>query len=79
MIRNGTQRPDAKGRSFEVLRQFLDKYFPKNLDFFSGFNVEPNDSNIIVSDRFKTAIFYESTRRVVPVEYVYLVMEVKSF
>lgn len=60
MIRNAMQHAGTKGTSFEeVVRQFLEKYFPKNLDFFSGFIVDSNDKisnqiDIIVSDKFKT-------------------------
>jgi hypothetical protein len=86
MIRNAMQHPGAKGTSFEeVVRQFLEKYFPKNLDFFSGFIVDSNDKvsnhiDIIVSDRFKTPIFYQNESiRVVLVECVYSVIELKSF
>jgi hypothetical protein len=85
MIRNATQHAGAKGTSFEeVVRQSLEKYFPKNLDFFSGFIVDSNDKiskqiDIIVSDKFKMPIFYENESiRVVPVECVYSVIEVKS-
>jgi hypothetical protein len=85
MIRNATRHAGAKGTSFEeVVRQALSKYFPKNLDFFSGFIVDSNDKisnqiDIIVSDKFKTPIFYENESiRVVPVECVYSVIEVKS-
>jgi hypothetical protein len=75
----------SKGASFEgVVRQFLEQYFPKNLDISSGFVIDSNDKvsnqiDIIVSDRFKTPIFYQDESiRVVPVECVYSVIEVKS-
>jgi hypothetical protein len=75
-----------RGRSVEeVVRQFLEKYFPKTLDLFTGFIVDSNGKvsnqiDIIVSDRSKTPIFYENESiRVVPVECVYSVIEVKSF
>lgn len=85
MIRNAMEHRGAKGTSFEeVVRLFLEEYFPKSLDLSTGFIVdsdgrESKQIDIIVSDSSKTPIFYEKgALRVVPVECVYSVIEVKS-
>ena len=64
-IRNAIQHPGEKGRSFEVLRQFLKQYFPKTLDVSTGFIIdsnggESNQMDIIISDLSRTPIFYEN-------------------
>ena len=80
------KHPGERGRSFEVVvRKFLKKYFPKSLDLSTGFIIDSDGKkskqmDIIVSDRSKTPIFYEDeSLRLVPVECVHSVIEMKSF
>lgn len=79
------KHPGAKGNSFEeIVREFIKKYLPKNLEIMTGFIIDSTGKqskqmNIIIADAAKTPIFYEkSNLRVVPVETVYSVIEVKA-
>lgn len=69
----------------ETVRKFLRQYLPKTLDITTGMLVdsEGNQSrqlDIIVCDSAKTPIFFQSGEtRVIPIECVYAVIEVKAF
>lgn len=69
----------------ETVKNFLRQYLPKTLDITTGMLVdsEGNKSrqlDIIICDSAKTPIFYQSGEtRVIPVECVYAVIEVKAF
>jgi len=83
--RSALQHPSLKGSSFEeVFRAFLREYLPKTLDVSSGVAVDSEGRStrqldMIVSDTAKTPIFYRSAdTRVVPIEGVYSVIEVKA-
>lgn len=83
--RSALQHPGLKGASFEeVFRQFLRAYLPATLDISTGIVVDSagrssRQIDIIISDAMKTPIFYRSGEtRVVPVEGVYAVIEVKA-
>jgi hypothetical protein len=84
-IRNTIRHPGEKGRSFEnIVRAFLEKYLPKSLDISTGFIIDSNGNqskqmDIIISDATKTPIFFQDeSMRVLPVECVYSVIEVKA-
>jgi hypothetical protein len=84
-IRNAMEHPGEKGSSFEeIVRRFLKMYSPKSLDISTGFIIDSNDNvskqmDVIISDATKTPIFFQNTSvRVLPVECVYAVIEVKS-
>jgi len=77
--------PTLKGDSAEeIVKNFLNKYFTKNLSITSGLIIDSNgkfskQQDIIICDADKTPILYEKKDiRVVPVETVYAVIEVKS-
>lgn len=83
--RKSFSHPGMKGNSAEnTFRDFLIKYLPKNLDVSTGIIVDVNGEpskqlDVIISDAAKTPIFYESNeQRVIPVECVYSVIEVKT-
>jgi hypothetical protein len=84
-IQESIDHRGEKGRSAEeIFREFLKIYFPKNLDVSTGFIIDSNGNqskqmDVIISDAAKTPIFYEdSLIRILPVECVYAVIEVKS-
>ncbi len=67
----------------EVVKDFLVNYLPSNLEIASGeiFGTRgsnPRESDVIVLDRFKVPLMFAGNKRLVPVEGVYAVMEVKS-
>ncbi len=77
--------PALKGNAFEeTFRAFLSQYLPNSLDILSGQVVDSHDCtskqmDVIVTDSAKTPVFYQSDNaRVVPVECVYSVIEVKA-
>jgi hypothetical protein len=79
------QHPGLKGSSFEeVLRRFLRNYLPRTLDVSTGIIVDSagrssRQIDVIISGAAKTPIFYRSgNTRVVPIEGVYSVIEVKA-
>lgn len=83
--RSAIQHPGLKGASFEeVFRRFLRSYLPTTLDISTGIIVDSagrssRQIDVIISDAAKTPIFYRSgDTRVVPVEGVYSVIEVKA-
>ncbi|WP_268544035.1 DUF6602 domain-containing protein [Candidatus Nitrosotenuis cloacae] len=84
-IRSATSHPGLKGKANEEsFRVFLRKYLPKSLDISTG-TVVDSDKNVsreldlIISDAAKTPIFYENNDiRVIPIECVYSVIEIKS-
>lgn len=74
-----------RGTSFEdIFKKFLREYLPPSLDIFSGIIVDSTGNqskqlDVIIADAAKTPIFYKSENvRVVPVECVYAVIEVKA-
>lgn len=86
MARIAVTQPGLRGASFEeILRTFLVKYLPQSLDISSGVLVDTSGRisrqiDVIISDKANTPIFYESgDMRVIPVECVYAVIEVKAF
>lgn len=83
--RSAMEHPGLKGASFEeVFRTFLRAYLPATLDVSTGIVVDSTGRSsrqldVIISDAAKTPIFYRSgDTRVVPVEGVYSVVEVKA-
>jgi hypothetical protein len=85
MVRATLNHPGIKGNSAEdSFREFLKNYLPKNLDVSTGIIVDANNNSskqldVIISDSIKTPIFYEKNgSRVIPVECVYSVIEVKT-
>lgn len=83
--RSAIQHPGLKGASFEeVFRRFLRSYLPAALDISTGIIVDSagkssRQIDVIISDATKTPIFYRSgDTRVVPIEGVYSVIEVKA-
>ena len=83
--RAALEHPGLKGSSFEeVFRNFLREYLPKTVDISSGVVVDSEGRStrqldVIISDAAKTPIFYRSAdTRVVPIEGVYSVIEVKA-
>jgi len=69
----------------EIVRSFLRQYLPNNLEISSGIVVDSNGNksrqlDIILHDSAKTPVFYQNTStRVIPIECVYAVIEVKAF
>lgn len=69
----------------EIFRKFLRRYFPRNLDVSKGQIIDSGGNiskelDVIASDAFNTPIFYDvGENRVIPVECVYSVIEVKSY
>jgi len=68
----------------EIFRAFLREYLPKSLDISTGQIIDSSGGisrqlDVIISDALKTPIFYRSGElRVIPVECVYTVIEVKA-
>jgi hypothetical protein len=84
-IQESIEHRGEKGRSIEeILRKFLMLYFPKSLDVSTGFIIDSNGNesrqmDVILTDSSKTPVFYDdSVTRILPVECVYSVIEVKS-
>lgn len=78
--------PGLKGTSHEnSVRTFLEKYLPKSIDLSTGTIIDSlgnmsRQLDVIISDSKKTPIFFSSGEiRVVPVECVYSVIEVKTY
>jgi hypothetical protein len=73
------------GANEEIARKFLRQYLPKTLDITTGVIVDSSGNqsrqlDVIICDSAKTPIFFESGEtRVIPVECVYAVIEVKAF
>jgi hypothetical protein len=74
-----------KGGEFEkTFRKFLRQYLPASLDISTGQAVDSKGGvskqlDVIISDARKTPIFYQTDEtRVVPIECVYAVIEVKA-
>ncbi|MDD4495221.1 MAG: hypothetical protein PHV32_12935, partial [Eubacteriales bacterium] len=85
-IRVCLSHPGLKGSAFEeVFRNFLASYLPKTLAITQGVIVDVNGNvsrqlDIIIYDALHTPIFFENvTTRVIPVECVYAVVDVKAF
>ncbi len=85
LARSVLEHPGLKGSSFEeAFRRFLREYLPARLDVSTGAIVDSTGQSsrqidAIISDAAKTPIFYRSgDERVVPVEGVYAVIEVKA-
>jgi len=77
--------PTIKGDNSEkIVHNFLKKYLPKSLDITSGIIIDSDGNSskqidIIITDAHATPILFEGDEsRVVPVEPVYAVIEVKS-
>jgi hypothetical protein len=74
-----------KGRANEeVVREFLRDHLPRQLDVYSGQIIDTlgrqsREMDVIISDSLKTPVFYDDGgSRVVPVEPVYSIVEVKA-
>ncbi len=69
----------------EIVKIFLRRYLPKTLDISSGQIADSEGGvskqlDIIIHDAHKTPIFYQSAdTRVIPIECVYAVIEVKAY
>jgi len=85
LARSTLSHPGAKGTAFEEsVRAFLRKHFPPAFEVSTGFVVDSTGAisrqiDVIVSDANRTPVFYQAGElRVVPVEAVYAVIEVKA-
>lgn len=87
--RKAIEHRGIKGEIFEdTFKSFLRKYLPGSLDISTGQIVDTNGKSskqldVIISDNAKTPIFYRHNEggkeiRVMPVEGVYAVIEVKA-
>jgi hypothetical protein len=83
--RAALKHPGLKGDSFEeIFRRFLRDYLPTALDISTGVLVDSSGAqsrqlDVIISDARQTPIFYKNQdTRVIPVECVYAVIEVKA-
>ncbi len=83
--RDALNHPTLKGDAAEeIVRDFFKKYLPKNLTITSGIVIDSEGHfskqiDIIICDAFKSPVFYEKKDiRVIPIETVYAVIEVKS-
>jgi translation elongation factor P/translation initiation factor 5A len=83
--RSSFQHSGLKGDSFEnIFRNFLRNYLPEILDISTGTVVDSNGNqskqlDVIISDKMNTPIFYKNEKsRVIPVECLYSVIEVKA-
>lgn len=83
--KNIEKKPTVTGEILEnTVRRFLTDYFPRSLGITSGFIVDVNGNetkqmDVIIYDAFRTPTFINSENiRVIPVECVYAVIEVKS-
>ncbi|AIC14861.1 DUF6602 domain-containing protein [Nitrososphaera viennensis] len=79
------KHPGLRGESFEeVVREFLEKYLPKAFAISKGFIVDSDGKqskqlDVIISDAMNSPIFYQKgENRVLPVECVFAVIEVKA-
>jgi hypothetical protein len=77
--------PGSKGTAFEnIVAQFLKEHFPSSIDISSGFIIDCDGNqskqlDIILSDGSKTPKFFQTNgMRVIPVECVYGIIEVKA-
>lgn len=81
--------PGEKGQINEkTFRDFLIKYLPKSLEVSTGIVIDTKGGrskqlDIIISDASKTPVFYEKVDgdkkiRIVPIECVYAIIEVKT-
>jgi len=84
--RKALNHAGLKGSAFEeTFRNFLREYLPRSLDVSTGQIIDSHGRfsrqlDIIISDASKTPILFRSgDLRVVPVECVYAVVEVKAF
>ena len=84
-VRAAMTHPGLKGGEFEkIFRQFLRQYVPAALDISTGQAVDSKGGvskqmDVILSDARKTPILYQTDEtRVVPIECVYSVIEVKA-
>ncbi len=84
--RKALNHSGLKGAANEqIVKDFLRQYLPRTLDISSGTIVDSNGGvsrqlDIIIHDSAKTPIFYQSENvRVIPVECVYAVIEVKAY
>lgn len=84
--RSALSHAGLKGASNEeIVKDFLRQYLPRNLEISSGLVVDSKGGvsrqlDIIIHDAAKTPIFFQSADvRVIPVECVYAVIEVKAF
>ena len=83
--RSALDHPGLKGSAFEdTFRDFLRRYLPDSLDISTGVAVDSEGNmsrqlDVIISDAMHTPIFFRSgDTRVVPIECVYSVIEVKA-
>jgi hypothetical protein len=83
--REALSHAGLKGSSFEdIFREFLRKYLPLSLDISTGQIIDSHGGitrqlDVIISDTAKTPIFYSKGEvRVIPIECVYAVIEVKA-
>jgi hypothetical protein len=83
--RSALDHPGLKGSAFEDrFREFLRRYLPDSLDISTGVAVDAEGNmsrqlDVIISDAMHTPIFFRSgNTRVVPIECVYSVIEVKA-
>lgn len=84
-IKEALPHSGEKGSALEdVFKIFLKKYLPKNLEISDGFIIDSsgNESkqlDVIIHDAFKTPVmFNKNDIKVIPVECVYAVIEVKA-
>lgn len=84
--RSALSHAGLKGSSNEeIVKAFLKQYLPKNLEMSTGLAVDSKGGvsrqiDIIIHDAAKTPIFFQSAEtRVIPIECIYAVIEVKAF
>jgi len=84
--RSALSHAGLKGSSNEeIVKAFLRQYLPKNLEISTGLAVDSKGGvsrqlDIIIHDAAKTPIFFQSAEtRVIPIECIYAVIEVKAF
>ena len=84
-IQESIEQSGEKGRALEDdFKKFLRKYLPKKLDISTGFIIDSSGKqskqlDVIIHDAFQTPLLYDNNNvRVIPIECVYAVIEVKS-
>lgn len=83
-IRDSLSHGGQKGNEIEkFFEDLLKQYLPENLGFAQGFVISSSgfrskQIDIIVYDKSSPILFYGKTSRVIPIEYVYAVVEIKT-
>jgi len=85
MAKSSVSHSGLKGSALEnTFREFLQKYFTKNLQISSGIVIdgsgnESKQLDVIIHDSLKTPLMFDENEiRVIPIECVYAVIEIKA-